>query len=51
MLERILDIHIRQKIEGKKSKAPHAYTKGKTTESALHEVVLRIETSLVYKQF
>jgi len=46
-----LDIHIRQKIEGKQSKAQHPDKKGKSTETALHEVVLRIETYLSFKQY
>ena len=52
-LERLIDTHIRQKLEGsaRLSKSQHAYLKGRSTETALHEVVGVVERSLEYKQF
>lgn len=45
-LERILDIFIRNQLPSDRiSRAQHAYTKGKSTETALHEVVSIIEDS------
>lgn len=51
-LERLIDIYIRSFLgEESLSTAQHAYIKGKSTESALHEVVGLIEKSLRFKQY
>lgn len=51
-LERILDEYLRGKFNPILiSGSQHAYIKGKSTETALHEVVLTIEKSLEYSQF
>jgi len=45
--ERMISLHIRTTIDPTQiSEAQHAYTKGKSTESALHLVVSNIEKSL-----
>jgi len=45
--ERMISLHIRATIDPTKiSQAQHAYTKGKSTESALHLMVSSIEKSL-----
>ncbi|XP_036327418.1 uncharacterized protein LOC118740028 [Rhagoletis pomonella] len=48
--ERLLDLYVRDKTSNL-SCSQHAYLKGKSTETALHEVVRTIESSLYYKQF
>ena len=51
-LERVLDIHLRTIMERTPfSKSQHAYLKGKSTETALHEVIGTVERSLQYKQY
>lgn len=51
-MEKILDNHIREKVLDKNplSKDQHAYQKGKSTESALHHLVHRIEKALEHKE-
>ena len=50
--ERLLDIHIRSKADlFGLSRSQHAYIKGRSTETALHEVVSKIENSLEYKEY
>lgn len=51
-LERILDEHIRSLVTTSGlSNSQHAYMKGKSTETALHEVVSTAERGLFYKQY
>ncbi|XP_070075512.1 uncharacterized protein [Drosophila takahashii] len=51
-LERMIDIHIRENTEKQHlSDAQHAYRKGRSTETALHEVVCHIEKSLHFNQY
>lgn len=51
-LERILDEYIRSSLINRGlSSNQHAYMKGKSTETALHEVVRTVERSLYFKQF
>jgi ribonuclease HI len=50
-LERLMDIFIRGQAELNLCRAQHAYLKGKSTETALHEVVRTIEYTLNYKQY
>lgn len=51
-LERLLDIHIRGAIQGNcLSKAQHAYTKGRSVDTALHAAVSIIERSLEYGEY
>ena len=51
-LERLLDAFIRENLDPKRlSKSQHAYNKGKSTESALHELVGTIESSLKYREY
>lgn len=52
-LERLIDAHIRQRLEGtsRLSGGQHAYLKGRSTETALHEVVGVVERSLEFKQY
>lgn len=51
-LERILDEHIRSLVTTSGlSNSQHAYMKGKSTETALHEVVSTVERGLFYKQY
>lgn len=51
-LERILEMELRNKIVTKPlCKSQHAYCKGRSTETALSEVVGNIEKSLEYKQY
>ncbi|XP_070140471.1 uncharacterized protein [Drosophila kikkawai] len=50
-LERIIDIHIRERTEKNLSNAQHAYRKGRSTETALHEVVRYIEKALLFKNY
>ena len=52
IMERALDFVIKDKLpSGYLSNAQHAYQKGKSTETALHEAVHHIESSLHYKEF
>lgn len=52
-LERLIDAYIRTKMDGspKISPSQHAYLKGRSTDTALHEVVRTIERSLEHKQY
>lgn len=51
-LERILEIHIRDNLNDTLvAETQHAYTKGKSTDSALHSVVRTIERSMESKQY
>jgi len=48
----MISLHIRATIDPTQiSEARHAYTKGKSTESALHLVVSSIEKSLSIKEY
>jgi len=47
--ERLISLHIRATIDP--TEAQHSYTKGKSTESALHLVVSSIEKSLSIKEY
>jgi len=50
--ERMISLHIRATVDpAQMSEAQHAYTKGKSTESALHLVVSSIEKSLSIKEY
>jgi len=50
--ERMISLHIRATVDPTQiSEAQHAYTKGKSTESALHLVVSSIEKSLSIKEY
>jgi len=50
--ERMISLHIRATIDPTQiSDAQHAYTKGKSTDSALHLVVSNIEKSLSIKEY
>lgn len=50
--ERLVDMEIRTNLDMRKiSKAQHAYQKGKSTETALHDVVGNIEDSISNKEF
>ncbi|XP_070854154.1 uncharacterized protein [Drosophila suzukii] len=50
--ERLIGLHIRSVMDSKQlSAAQHAYSKGKSTESALHAVVSQIEKSLNHKEY
>lgn len=51
-LERVVDTHIRQTLErAPLSKSQHAYCKGRSVETALHEVLRPIEHSIHFKQY
>lgn len=51
-LERILDEHIRANISNMEFSADqHAYIKGKSVESALHDLSRNIEESIEYKEY
>lgn len=52
-LERLLDLYLRQHLESTKylCNAQHAYIKGKSVETALHEVTRTIEKSLHVKEY
>nr|AMS38355.1 hypothetical protein [Bactrocera tryoni] len=51
-LEKILDAHIRAAAPPRSlSKAQHAYTKGRSVETALHTLVFNIERALEYKEY
>jgi len=47
----MISLHISAVDQTKISEAQHAYTKGKSTESALHLVVSSIEKSLSIKEY
>ena len=50
--ERLLDHHIRSKFNKNNiSYSQHAYLKGKSCETALHEVVLEVESALQCNQY
>ncbi|XP_070854745.1 uncharacterized protein [Drosophila suzukii] len=50
--KRLIGLHIRSVMDSKQlSAAQHAYSKGKSTESALHAVVSQIEKSLNHKEY
>jgi len=50
--ERMISLHISATIDPTQiSEAQHGYTKGKSTESALHLVVSSIEKSLSIKEY
>jgi len=50
--ERMISLHIKATVDPTQiSEAQHAYTKGKSTESALHMVVSSIEKSLSIKEY
>lgn len=51
MLDKILDIYICKKIEGMKAKVQHAFTKGNSTETALHKVQRQVKATLLPKQY
>lgn len=51
-LEKILDAYIRDKLPSASiSKAQHAYTKGRSTETALHSLTAVIERTLEHKEY
>ena len=51
-LERLIEIHIRGKLNpGKMAVSQHAYSKGRSTETALSSVVAEIEKSLEIKEY
>lgn len=51
-LERLLDLHIRSLLNNQNlCTAQHAYLKGKSVETALHDVVSLIEKNLHYEQY
>ncbi|WP_333765253.1 RNA-directed DNA polymerase, partial [Streptomyces sp. IBSBF 2390] len=51
-LERLVDTHIRKNLTPERlSEGQHAYLKGKSTETALHEVVSVIEKGLADKEY
>lgn len=51
-LERLVDLHLRRKLNANNfSTAQHAYLKGRSVETALHDVVGTIERSLMNKEF
>ena len=51
-LERLLDVYIRDKIGARKwSSSQHAYTKGRSVDTALHALVSTIEKSINSKEF
>ncbi|XP_036327429.1 uncharacterized protein LOC118740039 [Rhagoletis pomonella] len=51
-LEKILDAYIRDKLPSASiSKAQHAYTKGRSTETALHSLTAVIEKALEHKEY
>lgn len=51
-MERLLETYIRSCCsEGALSTAQHAYCKGKSVETALHETVSKIEASLQHKEY
>ncbi|XP_054746283.1 uncharacterized protein LOC129250708 [Anastrepha obliqua] len=49
-LERLLDMNIKEEICNKVSPSQHAYSKGKSVETALHALVYTVEKSLHYKE-
>jgi len=50
--ETMISLHIRATVDPPQiSEAQHAYTKGKSTESALHLVVSSIDKSLSIKEY
>lgn len=49
-MERLLDLHIRGKVGTSLSSAQHAYCKGRSVDSALHQVVSTIEKSIENKE-
>uniref|UniRef100_UPI002FDBDCFD RNA-directed DNA polymerase n=1 Tax=Streptomyces sp. IBSBF 2390 TaxID=2903533 RepID=UPI002FDBDCFD len=52
VLERILDVYIRGHFRDDLiSKSQHAYIKGRSTETALHEVVREIDSTMEHSQF
>lgn len=52
ILERLIDTYLRQSIDSRLlSPSQHAYSKGKSVETALHSLVSAIERSLNYKEF
>ena len=51
-LERLVDLRLRDSLsDGLLSKSQHAYLKGRSVETALHEVVGTIERSLHFKEY
>ena len=51
-LERLLDLYLRQSINPSLlSNSQHAYCKGRSTETALHCIVSKIEKSLNFKEY
>ena len=52
IMERILDLHIRRFLNSETiSSTQHAYVKGKSVDTALHETARTIESSLQYGQY
>lgn len=50
-MERLLDLHLRDKLSSQLNASQHAYLKGKSVETALHDVVSIIERNLYYREF
>ena len=51
-MERLIDLYLRSKMGTHIiSDAQHAYLKGKSVESALHEVVSYIERGLLHRKY
>ena len=50
--KRLIDLHLRQTIERSLlSDCQHAYTKGRSVETALHKLVSTLKYSLHHKEF
>jgi hypothetical protein len=52
-MERLVDLHIKEGLLKDYPLNPiqHAYLKGKSTETALHDLVYKIDRSLAQKEF
>lgn len=52
VMERLLDCHIRSYFNDRKiAKSQHAYIKGRSVETALHEIMKTAERSIHHKQY